>query len=256
MTTGSLLVSALWIEGVKLRSSRPARTILVLLVVGVAALAGAFSLVASHGDPAAIAKLGPTAALPGWDGLLSGATQVTAAAAVLGLGVLVSEMVGREFTDGTVTNVFAVALGRGLVVAAKLAVFVAAAVLVAVALPAAVVGVGMLLGFGWPAAEQGAALARLAGLVVLSGLVALPCAWAASIGRGLLPGIGLAVGVLVATQVAVVAGAGVWFPTAAPALWALQQGEADARAFLGLLALSAVAGALTIRVWTRLQLDR
>jgi ABC-2 type transport system permease protein len=165
-------------------------------------------------------------------------------------------MVGREFAEGTVTNLFAVPVGRGLVVAAKLAVYGVASLLVAVALPATVVGVGLLLGFGWPDEGQAMALVRLVGLVVLSGLVALPCAWAASVGRGLLPGIGLAVGVLVATQVAVVAGAGAWFPASAPALWALQQGQVDARAFLGLLALSAVAAALTIRVWTRLQLDR
>ena len=57
-------------------------------------------------------------------------------------------------------------------------------------------------------------------------------------------------------QVFAVAGTGAWFPFAAPALWAM---EVEPVSIVQLALVFVVAGlfaALTLRAWSRLQLDR
>ncbi|UXM91329.1 hypothetical protein [Paenarthrobacter sp. JL.01a] len=91
---------------------------------------------------------------------------------------------------------------------------------------------------------------------MLSALIATPAAWSATLGRGLLSGIGLTVGVMAGTQVAVLAGAGPWFPVAAPALWAVAPGTVPPAALALTFAIPTLFGALTLWSWSRLQLDR
>jgi ABC-2 type transport system permease protein len=251
----ALLRAAVSVELRKVLSSWTARTTLLLLVCGVGLLAGSFSAVAASGDAAAIAKLGPAAA-PGWTGLLSGALQVTAAAAVLAFGVLLSWIVGREFTDGTITGLFALPVSRRTQVAGKLIVFLLVTAAAASLLVGVVLAVGLALGFGLPGGPQAEALGRLWVVAVLAGPLALPCAWAATVGRGLLAGVGLAVTLLVAAQVAAIGGLGPWFPVAAPALWALDPSTVGPVALLGVAVLGAASAAVTVVSWSRLQLDR
>ena len=101
-----------------------------------------------------------------------------------------------------------------------------------------------------------AALARQHVLTCLSAVVALPAAWAATLGRGPLPGIATAVGLIVVAQVMVVGGTGAWFPIAAPALGALRpdavsSGQLALVATIPLVLLPAI-----LATWRRLQLDR
>lgn len=226
------------------------------LVGGTAALSVAFALAVRSGDPQIIAKLGAAGSAPGWSGLLAGATQVAAAGSLLAFGVVASWVVGREFADGTVEGLYGLAVGRGGIATAKLLVSAAVAAVSALLLALGVLGVGVLLGYGAPAGDDVARLARLVVLVVLSGLLALPCAWAATVGRGLLPGIGLAVALLAGTQVLVVAGAGSWFPTAAPALWAIDPSAVPVVWLAGGVGVGLVGAVGCIGAWSRLQLDR
>jgi ABC-2 type transport system permease protein len=66
-----------------------------------------------------------------------------------------------------------------------------------------------------------AALIRLAALLSLTGLLALTVGLFASVGRGYLAGFGGLITLVVAPPIAIVAGAGAWFPWSAPALWAI-----------------------------------
>jgi ABC-2 type transport system permease protein len=251
-----LLAAAVEVEARKTASSRVSISILSILVLGVALLSGSFAAAVASGNVAAIAKLGPTAARPGWPGLVSSSTQIAAAASLLALATLLSWMVGREFSEGTITGLFALPVGRASIVLAKLAVHLVATLIAAVAIPVVLLGLGAILGFGWPAPDDVAGFARLTTLIVLSGLLASPVAWVATVGRGLLPGIGLAVGLVVSAQVAVVADAGSWFPIAAPALWAIDPGTVPVASFAGVLLLWLVFVGLTLRSWSALQLDR
>lgn len=253
---GRIRWAAIAVEARKARSARVLWFTGILLVVGVGVLAGAMVAAARSGNGEVTAKLGPAAASGEWTALLSVAAQVTAAASVLAFGVGISWLTGREFADRTVSGLFGLPVGRGTIAVAKLGVYGAWAVAVSAALAVVLVPVGLLVGIGWPSADGVAGLARLFVLGLLSALIAVPAGWAASWGRGLLPGIATAVGILVVAQVAAIGRIGSWFPIVAPALWAMQPSATSTAALLAVPAVPLVFGAATVLVWRRLQLDR
>lgn len=250
------MMAAMAVEVRKARSARVLWATGGLLIVGVAALAGVTVVAARSGDAEIIAKLGPVAATGGWPALLGVAAQVTAAAALLAFGVGISWLTGREFADRTVSGLFGLPVGRGTIAAAKLVVFGVWATAVSLAIALVLPLVGLAVGLGWPSAEQGAGLARQFALGLLTALIAVPAGWAASVGRGLLPGIGTAVGIMAVAQIAAVAKVGTWVPFVAPAFWALQPTTDSALALLPVPLVPLVFGLALVGVWRRLQLDR
>lgn len=250
------LSAALAVEARKTAASRVTTGTTGLLVLGIAGLAAAMTAAARTGDAQVLAKLGPIAAQGGWTGLVSAVIQITAAAGLLGFGVVLSWMLGREFADGTVTGLFGLPVARSTIALAKLAVYLLWSVAVGVALSLVVVLVGLAFGLGWPDAAALGGLGRLLALAGLSALLAVPAAWAATVGRGLLPGIAATVGIITLAQVMVVAGLGGWFPLAAPALWAISPADVSAPQLALVAVVPAAFGLLTLRAWARLQLDR
>ena len=107
-----------------------------------------------------------------------------------------------------------------------------------------------------PDADAVAGLARQLALGLLTALIAVPAGWAASWGRGLLPGIAVTIGLLVVAQVSVLGGFASWLPIVAPAFWAMQPGAGTALALLFVPSVPLVFGAATMAIWVRLQLDR
>lgn len=251
-----LMGAALEVEARKTASSRVSVAIVALLIGGIAVLAGTFSLTVASGNVAAIAKLGPSGAQPGWPGLLSSSTQLSAATCLLAFGTLLSWMFGREFTEGTISGLFALPVPRASLATAKLAVFFGTTLITALMIPAVIGLLGTLLGFGMPSMDILGHFARLAALIALSGLLATPAAWASTLGRGLLSGIAVAVTLLAAAQVAVVAGAGPWFPVATPAIWANDPSTVPPAAFLGVALFWLLFAGLTVHSWSALELDR
>ena len=247
---------ALAVEVRKALAARAVRWTLVVFVGGTTLLSLAFALAVRSGDARTIAKLGASGATAGWPGLVSGATQIAAAGSLLACGVIASWIVGREFADGTVGGLFALAVGRTRVAGAKLVVVLACALSGAVLLAAGVLIDGLLLGLGPPSSADALAVLRLVLLVAAAGPLVVPCAWAATASRGLLAGIGLAVGLLAGTQVLVVLGAGSWFPWAAPALWSLDPASVTWTVLLGPIVVGGLGWVACARAWTRLQLDR
>ncbi|BCJ76965.1 hypothetical protein CS0771_65090 [Catellatospora sp. IY07-71] len=209
----SMLATAVAVEGRKAAASRVLTSAALLLIGGVAALAAATVAAAGGGDEQLAAKLGPLAAAGGWPAVLNVATQVTAAAGLLAFGVGLSWMFGREFTDGTITGLFGLPVTRPALASAKLIVFVLWAAATATALTLAVALVGFAVTRQAPQPADWAGLGRLLALAVMTAALAVPAAWAATLGRGLLPAMATIVALMAVTQIIVVAGAGGgWFP--------------------------------------------
>jgi ABC-2 type transport system permease protein len=248
------------VEWLKLRRSRVPRVTAGALLVLPATLAALFLAVArtSRGDPASL-KARAMLTQDGWAGYVEGLTQIYASAGLLGMGVVVAWCFGREFADRTVVSLFASATPREAVAAAKLGVLALWCTCVSLGLLPAAVLVGLVAGLGPPDTEGLAGVARLAVLSALTGLSALTVALFASVGRGYLPAFGGLVGLVAAAQVAVVAGAGDWFPYAVPGLWAATgsgslAGAVPAWHLLVVPATAASVGALTLAWWRRAEL--
>ena len=250
------LGAALAVEARKAAVSRVVRATAVLLVVGIAVLSGSMTLAAEAGNEQVLAQLGPLADEPAWLRLIGTASQICAAGGVLAFGVVLSWSVGREFVEGTITGLFAVPVSRPSIALAKLMVLLGWSTGVAAVVATVIAATGVALGMGLPDSEAMAALGRLFVLGVLTGLIASPAAWAATLGRGLLPGIAAAIGVVVVGQVSVVAGTGAWLPIAAPALWAMSPGDVVGVQLALALVVPLIFWSLTLDAWARLQLDR
>lgn len=228
----------------------------VLLVAGVGTLAGVMTAAARGGNEQIRAQLGGFADADPWPQLVGAAAQITAAAGFLAFGVALSWLVGREFSDRTVAGLFALPISRAQIALAKLAVFAGATLPTALLLTAVVLVAGLVSGLGAPDAAAWTGLARLFTLTVLTGFLVWPAAWAATLGRGLLPGIAATVVLVVLAQVLAVMGTGAWFPIAAPALWALAPEQVGAPQLALVVLVPALSAALTVRAWAHLQLDR
>jgi len=249
------------VEWLKLRRSRVPRVTAAALLVLPAVMAALFLAMADRdrGDAMSL-KAQALVTRDGWAGYLDALTQIYASAGLLGMGVVVAWCFGREYADRTVASLFGSATPRESVAAAKLAVLAVWCTGVSLALFPAALLVGLGAGLGLPDGDALAGLIRLAVLSLLTGLSALTIALFASVGRGYLPAFGGLVGLVAAAQVAVVAGAGGWFPYAVPGLWAV----ASATPTLGTVPVlhlllvpcsAAVVGALTVAWWRRAELS-
>ncbi len=245
---------ALIAEFVKFSHSLVGRVASALLALGIALLSGSMILAAKGSDPRMIAKLGD-AADPSWTGLLGGATQITSAGALLGFGVVLGWMFGREFAEGTITGLFALPVSRATISAAKLGIYFIWATLTSAGVVCALLGVGLALGFGGPDAGVLAGLWRQFVLGVLTAVIATPVAWVTTVTRSVLMGVVAAIGLVIAAQVAVIGGVGAWSGVATPALWALSR-DVGATHLVAVLPIAVAAVALTTWSWARLQLDR
>ncbi|WP_314503683.1 ABC transporter permease [uncultured Microbacterium sp.] len=247
---------AIWAETVKLNASTVGRVGFVAIVVGVGILSGAMLLAASSGDAQLLAKLGP-AATGDWSGFLLAAAQITSAGGLLGFGVVLSWMFGREFGDGTITGLFALPVRRSTIALAKLIVYAGWAVAASLALAGMLLVVGLVAGLGPVMLQDWAALGRQVLLGVMTAAIAVPVAWASTLGRSVLAGVSIAISLVVVAQISVLAGVGGWMPLASPALWAISAGAAATP--LQLLLVVPYVGVfvlLTAAAWRACQLDR
>ncbi|MDR0591757.1 MAG: ABC transporter permease [Bifidobacteriaceae bacterium] len=248
--------AAIRVEALKLVRS-PVGTIGTLaLVVGTLALLGGITAALASGNPELTAKAGSAATLD-WNGLLANAAQITAVGALLGFGVVLSWMFGREFTDGTITGLFALPVSRHQIALAKLAVYVVWAIAVSIVLTLGFLALGLVLGYYIPTADTWAGIAIQGTLGMLTAAIAVPAALIATLARSVLAAIGSVIALVVLAQVGVLTGAGGWMPLAAPALWAISDGANVSPAQLALaIAVGVVFSILTAAGWARLQLDR
>lgn len=244
------------VEALKLTRSPVGVIATLAVVVGALVLLGGITAGVAGGNPELIAKAGPAGSLD-WNGHLAGATQITAVVSILGFGIVLAWMFGREFAEATVTGLFALPASRATIALARLAVYALWAVIVSTALTLGVLILGLALSYGLPSVEVWGALGRLFVLGMLSTGLAVPIAWLATLSRSLLAAVGSTIALVVTAQVGALAGAGGWMPFAASALWAMSGGTAVTTAQLAVtLAVPLVFAALSCLAWSRLQLDR
>ena len=175
--------------------------------------------------------------------------QIIAAVGFLLFTLIVSWVFGREFSDGTLKDMLAVPVPRSSILLAK---FIVAAVWSA-ALTMVILIVGLVTGaiIGLPggsisAISQGGALVVITGCLAIP--VAMPFALLASVGRGYLLPIGVAVLTLMMTNLVVIVGWGEYFPWAVPGLYA--QGKSFLTpASYWIALLTGPAGAIATYLW-------
>jgi ABC-2 type transport system permease protein len=135
--------------------------------------------------------------------------------------IVIAWVFGREFSDGTVKDLLAVPIPRGAILFAKFWV----AFLWALGLSIIIVLFGLLIAFllGLPGFNMTTILASLLRIGISTLLIitsVFPFGFFASIGRGYLLPLGVAILLLIAANLLAVIGLGNYFPWAIPGLFA------------------------------------
>ena len=246
--------AAFEVELLKLRRSRVMMTTTVILLLAPPLLASAFAAAAGRSgtDPLTL-KARALLPGPGWEGYVSALGQVFATAGLLGMGIGVAWCFGREYADRTIGSLYASATPRSAVATAKLVLLSLWALVIATALGPTAVLIGLTTGLGPPDPAALSALGRVVVLAMFTGVLALIVAIFASLGRGYLPAFGGLIGLIIAAQVAVLAGIGPWFPLSSPALWAANDPGLPSVtiARLTLVPITGLAAALSTVAWWR-----
>jgi ABC-2 type transport system permease protein len=248
----SSLPDMLWIEMRKvLRSRVPLFTALGFLVMP---LIGAL-LIFIFKDPELARKLGLLGAKANlvigsadWPGYLNLMIEFTALGGFFFFCLAISWTFGREFTDGTLKDLLAVPVPRLSIVLVKF--IVVAAWCTALILETCLVGLvlGVLIHLpGWSAAVILHGGSLLAVTAVMSIGLITPFAFFASLGRGYLLPIGLAILTAILGNLSITLGWGEYFPWSVPGLY--MQGEPLSPVSFFLIALTCLVGLLGTYFW-------
>jgi ABC-2 type transport system permease protein len=184
-----------------------------------------------------------------WPTYLGLQAQMIAAGGFFLFCLIICWVFGREFVDGTLKDMLAVPVPRASIVLAK---FVVAAVWSA-ATALLIFAVSLIAGalMGLPQASPGVLLQGSLTVAVTACLVivaVLPFALFASIGRGYLLPIGLAVLALMLANLVMVLGWGEYFPWAVPGLYTQDEGSLGPISYL-IVILTGVAGMIGTYLW-------
>ncbi|MCV0404550.1 MAG: ABC transporter permease [Chloroflexi bacterium] len=234
--------AALWAELAKFRRSPMPLITTLAIAVGIPILAMVDVFVDSDIDPT-------------WLDLFNASSATSATGALIGFGVLIAWLFGREFVEGTITGLFAIPIGKPVIAGAKLALFLVWALVTGGALLAVISGIGMFLDLG--AFDWTAAIRQLL-VTTCTAVLVTPCALIATATRSYFAPIGSVIGIGVLARIAVSTSIGDWFPFSAPAMWASTGSaiaDAETVAQLGIVLLTGgVFAWFVLRYWRRLRL--
>jgi ABC-2 type transport system permease protein len=251
--------AAWYAEWLKLRRSRLTWMTLLAVTVGVAA-GGLFMFISLHpGKARDLGLLGAKAQLatlePSWPSYFGLLAQIAAVGGVLIFGMPMVWIFGREFADHTAKDLLALPTGRAATVAAKFLAATGWSLALTAYLIAAGTGLGVLLAI--PRQLTAQAMAEGAVRILVTALLTIAITtlfgFAASAGRGYLPGVGVLFAVVFTAQIVAALGYGAWFPFSVPALHAGitgQQSPAPA-GYAGVAAVAVVSVWAAIRWWQR-----
>ena len=184
-----------------------------------------------------------------WTAYLGLFGEIIAAGGFILFVLIVSWIFGREFVDGTLKDMLAVPIQRSSILLAK---YIVAAIW-SVTLTVIIFVVGMAMGaiIKLPGGSvsvflHGAVLVAITALLTVA--VTLPFALFASIGRGYLLPIGLAVLILMMTNLVAIVGWGEYFPWAVPGLYAMEKSPLTAISYW-IVFFTGLAGMIGTYVW-------
>jgi ABC-2 type transport system permease protein len=249
------LMDMIWIEMRKtVRSRMPILCILgsCFMPLGIAFLL----FIVRH--PEISAKLGIVSAkanltavnATNWPSYLNLSAEMVAAGGFFFFCIATSWIFGREFTDGTIKDLLAVPVQRSSILMAK---FIVSAMwslimtIIMLILCILVGGMSNLPGGSTAVIFQGSLVVAItAGLTIL---VVTPFALFASIGRGYLFPLGIAILALISANIAAVAGLGDKFPWAIPGLYAQSKGVLESASGYWVAAITGLAGIVCTYLW-------
>jgi ABC-2 type transport system permease protein len=184
-----------------------------------------------------------------WPAYLGLTGQILAVGGFFFFVMAISWVFGREFADGTVKDLLAVPVPRPSILLAKF--FVSA--LWSLALAALMILVGLVMGvlLRLPGGNSTIIVASSLKMLVITGLVIwgmLPFALFASLGRGYLLPLGLAIILVMAANLVVLLGWGDYFPWSVPMLYAQGESVLPALSYWSVI-LTGLAGLLATVLW-------
>lgn len=249
-----MIAAAITVEWLKLRRSRLTWVTAALVGLGVPLFTAGFVAAAKSGpaDAPLAVKVDAMLVGEGWSAYLGLLAQMLSVAMPLGAGIVASWCFGREFTDHTVTGLFALPTSRSTIAAAKFVITLVWAVGVGLVTSLAAFLASTMLDLPALSADVAQPALKVLAIALGGGLLALPFAFVASAARGYLPAVSGLILLAVLTQVLSVVGLGAWFPYSSVSLWA-GMGGADAAALvqpyhLALVPLSGAA-AVVATLW-------
>jgi ABC-2 type transport system permease protein len=243
-------------ESLKLRRSKVTWLTLVAMSFAPLVLSLFMWIVREPGRAAQLGLLGTKANLSGleatWPSFLSALTLIVGVLGMLLLAFIVAYVFGREYADGTAKNLLALPVPRPWFAFAKLVVVAVwwAVLVLAVIAEAFALGAALALPGLTPALALGA-VGDIALVAVAAFLLVPPVAWITLLGRGYLPPLGFALGMLALGDVLSRTGWGPWFPWSALPLFVGMVGQRQTQVGAGsvavVLATFAAGIALTAR---------
>jgi ABC-2 type transport system permease protein len=138
--------------------------------------------------------------------------QILSVMSFLGVGFVVAWCFGREFTDHTITGLYALPTSRITIAAAKYVVLLAWSLGLSLITLAAAFALAPLAGLPAPSTDVLAPAAKVLAVGVNGALLAYPLAFIASAARGYLPAVAGLILIVVITQILTVLGVGAWGP--------------------------------------------
>ena len=166
--------------------------------------------------------------------------------------LIISWVFGREFADGTLKDMLAVPVQRsGILLAKFIVVAIWSALLTAVIFIAGLVmgAIIRLPGGSIGVIFQGTVLVAVTACLVI--VVVMPFALFASVGRGYLLPVGVAVLTLMMTNLVAIVGWGEYFPWAVPGLYALGKSSLTPISYW-IVFLTSLAGMIATHLWWKL----
>lgn len=198
----------------------------------------------------------PFSGHPTWQLYAQQLQVLVAVGGLIGFGFLFSWLFGREYSDGTITDLLALPLPRASIALAKLitgalwCAFLAIAIFITGVATARGLQIGGITDYFIILSFRPYAMTTL---MVIN--LSLPVAWAASRSRGYLTPLALVILTLVVAQFGAALGVGTYIPWSVPSLHSGAAGVAAQRLGLGSLLLPHIVGlvgvAATIFWWTR-----
>ncbi len=175
--------------------------------------------------------------------------EIIAAGGFILFVLIVSWIFGREFADGTLKDMLAVPVRRSTILLAK---FIVTAVW-SIALTAIIFAAGLVTGamIQLPGGSVGVVfhgIVVLAMSALLAIAVALPFAFFASAGRGYLLPVGLAIIIMIMTNLLAIIGWGEYFPWAVPGLYSQAKIPLPAISYW-VVSLTSLAGMVGTYLW-------